>query len=263
MTSPRSFIRMMKDFTGQVIIVASSSPSPPGAKFIVVKKPFVGDKDEEQEQQDISFQKVDGVLRVEGIKETGIFAEIDLSKGDLCLSINGVPAISENVAVRALARSQGNVALLMFPLANFWRSMVELTIDARYDRWWKSGSECVLFAGNDDSHPINILFNQETALCTIHDNNGDVQVKTMNTIIHRVMKLLQQSIQSYISTPKKKRDSSRSLSVSPSGKLQNPSDVYKRALVKLDEMRESGRFSEEEYARAKRALTENAINTAR
>jgi len=257
-TSPRSFIRMIKDFTGQVIIVASSSPSPPGAKFILAKKP------EQQEQQEISFRKVDGVLRVEGIKETGIFAEIDLSKGDICLSINGVPAISENVAIRALARAQGNVALLMFPLANFWRSMVELTIDAKYDRWWKSSSECVLFVGNDNSRPINLSFNHETALCTIQDNNdGDVQVKTMNTIIHRVMKLLKESIQSYITTPKKKRDSSRSLSVSPSGRLQNPSDVYKRALVKLDEMRESGRFSEAEYAAAKRALTENAINTAK
>jgi len=261
-TSPRSFIRMMKDFTGQIVIMASSDPSPPGAKFIVVKKSFefVGDKDEEQ---DISFQKLNGILRVEGIKEAGIFAETDISEGDLCLSINGVPAISENVAMRALARTQGNVALLLFPMANFWRSMVELTIETKYDRWWKSSSECVLFVGNDNAHPINLVFSQETGLCTIQDNtDSDVQVKTMNTIIHRVMKLLQQSIQSYISTPKKKRDSSRSLSVSPSGKLQNPSDVYKRALVKLDEMRESGRFSEEEYARAKRALTENAINTA-
>jgi NADH:ubiquinone oxidoreductase subunit D len=50
--------------------------------------------------------------------------------------------------------------------------------------------------------------------------------------------------------------------VSPGGKLQNRSDVYKRALVKLDEMRENGKLSEEDYDNAKRALTEVAINTA-
>jgi len=258
--SPRSFIRMMKDFNGQIVIMASSSPSLPGAKFIVVKKPSLGDKDDEQ---GISFQKVNGILRVEGIKEAGIFAETDISEGDLCLSIDGVPAISENVAMRALVRAQGDVALLMFPMSNFWKSMVELTIEDKYDRWWKSSSECVLFLGNDDAHPVNLSFNQETGLCTIQDNtDSDVQVKTMNTIILRVMKLLKESIQSYITTPKKKRDSSRSLSVSPGGKLQNRSDVYKRALVKLDEMRENGKLSEADYANAKRALTEVAINTA-
>ena len=257
--SPRSFIRMMKDFNGQIVIMASSSPPPPGAKFIVVKKTFVGGKDEEQ---DISFQKVNGILRVEGTKEAGIFAETDISQGDLCLSIDGVPAISENVAMRAFTRAQGNVALLMFPMSTFWKSMVELTIEDKYDRWWKSRSECVLFWGNDNSHPVNLSFNEETGLCVIQDNNdSDVRVKTMNTIILRVMTLLKDSIQSYITSPKKKRDSSRSLSVSPGGKLQNRSDVYKRALVKLDEMRENGRLSEADYASAKRALTEVAINS--
>ncbi|KAL7499324.1 hypothetical protein ACHAWT_009999 [Skeletonema menzelii] len=260
-TSPRSFIRMMKDITGQVTVMASSGPSPPGAKFIVVTKPLVDDEDEEQ---DISFQKLDGILRVEGIKSAGIFAETDISKGDLCLSINGVPAISENVAMRAWSRAQGNAALLIFPMSNFWRSMVELTIEAKYDRCWKSSSECVLFLGNDNAHPINLLFDPETALCTIQDKaDSDVEVKNMNTIIHRLMKLIKESIQSYITTTKNKRDSSRSLSVSPSGKLQSPSDVYKRALVKIDEMRENGRLSEAEYASAKRALTENAINMAK
>jgi hypothetical protein len=258
--SPRSFIRKMKDFNGQIVIMASSSPSPPGAKFIVVKKSSFGDKDVEQ---DISFQKVNGVLRVEGIKEDGIFAETDISEGDLCLSIDGVPAISENVAMRALVRAHGDVALLMFPMSNFWKSMVELTIENKYERWWKSRSECVLFLGNDDAHPVNLSFNQETGICTIQDNtDSDVKVKTMNTIILRVMKLLKESIQSYITTPTKRRDSSRSISVSPGGKLQNRSDVYKRALVKLDEMRENGKLSEEDYDNAKRALTEVAINTA-
>ena len=140
--------------------------------------------------------------------------------------------------------------------------MVELTIDDKYDRWWKSRSECVLFLDSDSAHPVNLLFDEETGLCTIQDDTGsDVNVKTMNTIISRVMTVLKESIQSYITAPKKKRDTSRSLSVSPSGKLQNRSDVYKRALVKLDEMRESGRLSDADYASAKRALTEVAINT--
>ena len=258
-TSPRSFIRMMKDITGQVAIMASSGPSPPGAKFVVVKK-RLGDDEEE----DISFQKLDGILRVEAINDAGIFADTGISEGDLCLSINGVPAISENVAMRALSRTQGNAALLMFRMSNFWRSMVELTIDEKYDRWWKSSFECVLFLGNDNANPTNLLFDPDTALCTIQDSpDSDVEVNTMNTIIQRLMKLLKESIQSYITTPKKRRDSSRSLSVSPSGKLHTPSDVYKRALVKLDEMRENGRLSEAEYASAKRALTENAINMAK
>ena len=257
--SPRSFIRMMKDVRGQIFIMASSSPSPPGAKFIVVEKSTRG---YEEEEQDISFQKVNGVLRVQSIKETGVFEGADIGEGDLCLSIDGVPAISESVAMRALTRAHGNVALLVFPMANFWKSVVELTIDDKYDRWWKSRSECVLFLDSDSSHPVNLLFDEETGLCTIQDNaGGDVNVKTMNTIISRVMKVLKESIQSYITAPKKKRDTSRSLSVSPSGKLQNRSDVYKRALVKLDEMRESGRLSDADYASAKRALTEVAINT--
>jgi hypothetical protein len=262
--SPRSFIRMMKDFSGKVVIMASSSPSPPGAKFIVVDKSVssLGLAGEEEEQ-DIYFQKINGVLRVQGIKETGIFAEGDIGKGDLCLSIDGVPAISERVAIRALARAQGNVALLIFPMSNFWKSMVELTVDGKYDRWWKSSSECTLFLGNDNAHPVNLSFNEETGLCTIQDNiHSNVNVKIMNTIILRVMKVLRESIQSYITVPNKARDSSRSLSVSPSGKLQNRSDVYKRALVKLDEMRANGRLSESDYASAKRALTEVAINTS-
>jgi hypothetical protein len=257
--SPRSFIRMMKDVRGQIFVMASSSPSPPGAKFIVVKKSTLG---YEEEEQGISFQKVNGVLRVQSIKETGVFAESNIGEGDLCLSIDGVPAISENVAMRSLTRAHGNVALLVFPMANFWKSVVELTIDDKYDRWWKSRSECVLFLDSDSSHPVNLSFDEETGLCAIQDNTGsDVNVKTMNTIISRVMKVLKESIQSYITAPKKKRDTSRSLSVSPSGKLQNRSDVYKRALVKLDEMRESGRLSDADYASAKRALTEVAINT--
>jgi len=50
-----------------------------------------------------------------------------------------------------------------------------------------------------------------------------------------------------------------SLSVSPSGRMKNRSDNYKRALIELDEMRENGKLSAKEYESARRALAQEAI----
>ena len=49
--------------------------------------------------------------------------------------------------------------------------------------------------------------------------------------------------------------------VSPSGKMQNRSDVYRRALIKLDEMREAG-MPQEEYDAGRQALAQVAISNA-
>lgn len=85
----------------------------------------------------------------------------------------------------------------------------------------------------------------------------------MNIIIDRAMKLLTESMEAYRIKPKKQvRDSSRSLSVSPSGKMKNRSDVYRRALIKLDEMRENGTISVKDYEAGRHALAQVAIQTA-
>lgn len=52
------------------------------------------------------------------------------------------------------------------------------------------------------------------------------------------------------------------MSVSPSGKMKNRSDVYRRALIKLDEMREAGTLSKKDYEAGRQALAKVAIDTA-
>ena len=94
------------------------------------------------------------------------------------------------------------------------------------------------------------------------DNNEEhgVDLKCMNTIIDRVMKLLIESINAYRARPNKREQSScRSLSVSASGKINNRSDVYRRALIKLDEMRDNGKLSANDYEAGKQALAQVAI----
>ena len=146
-------------------------------------------------------------------------------------------------------------------MPEFWKSIVELLVDRKYVRWWNKDSECRLIWGNNDVAPITLSFDAQTGLCTA-DNNEEhgVDLKCMNTIIDRVMKLLIESINAYRARPNKREQSScRSLSVSASGKINNRSDVYRRALIKLDEMRDNGKLSANDYEAGKRALTQVAI----
>lgn len=262
--TPRSFIRIMKDCVGKVTIMMSDSPSPPGSRFVVKKHKSTGFGRLAEESEDITLGEVNGLVRVQDIAADGVFIGSPISKGDICLSVDGVPAVSDGVATRALGRSQSIVAMLVFSLPGFWKSLVEFIIDEKYNRWWKKDTQCILLWGNEDCTPITLTFDEQTGLCKADDNEeNEIDLKYMNIIISRVMKLLTESIKAYRSAPKKGvRGSSRSLSVSAPGQMKNRSDVYRRALIKLDEMKENGTLSAKDYEAGKRALAQVAIQTA-
>ncbi|EJK45414.1 hypothetical protein THAOC_35972 [Thalassiosira oceanica] len=266
---PRSVIRMMKDFEGDVVLMVSDSPSPPGAKFVVRRHKVSNSIDWATNSSEMAFQSIDGLVRFESISPDGIFADSSIVKGDICMSIDGVPAANTKVAQRALNRSQslqGTVAVLYFSLPNFWRSVVQLTINEKYNRYWKDDTECTLYLdGEEESAPVGLVFDMRSGLCRVDgDDVHGVDLSHTNTIIKRVMSLLGETMRAYKKDPKDKlRDSSRSLSVSPSGKLKNRSDVYRRALIKLDEMRENGAISAKDYDAGKHALAEVAIQAAK
>jgi len=261
---PRSVMRIIKDLVGKVVIMLTDSPSPPGCRFVVKRHNYTGFGTVSKLVEDITLESVNSLVRVRGIKEDGIFQGSPICKGDICLSVDGVPAVSEGVAARALGRSNSMVALLIFSLPDFWKGMVEFSIDEKYNRWWKKDNLCALLWGNQDCAPITLNFDESTGLCSASGNEEkDVDLRYINITAERIMKLLTNTIKDYQATSfnKKRRDSSRSLSVSPSGKMQNRSDVYRRALIKLDEMREAG-MSQEEYEAGRQALAQVAISNA-
>lgn len=260
---PRSVIRMLKDLTGMVTVAASDGPSPPGARFVVKKCRSTGlGKQNGPASQDIVFQNMDGLVSVVEIAEDGLFAGSPISKGDICLSIDGVPALNAEVARRSLARSQNIVAMLIFSLSGFWKNVVEFIIDEKFNRWWKKNSECTLLS--EDCTPITLMFDERTSLCkTQGSKENEVDLRYMNIIIERVMNLLKGSMMAYRKEPREKvRSKSRSLSVSASCEMKNRSDVYRRALIKLDEMRENGKLSAKDYEAGRLALAQVAIQTA-
>jgi len=261
---PRSVMRITKDLVGKVVIMLTDSPSPPGCRFVVKRHNYTGFGTASKLAEDITLESVNSLVRVRGIKEDGIFQGSPICKGDICLSVDGVPAVSEGVAARALGRSNSMVALLIFSLPDFWKGMVEFSIDEKYNRWWKKDNLCALLWGNQDCAPITLNFDESTGLCSASGNEEkDVDLRYINITAERIMKLLTNTIKDYQATSinKKRRDSSRSLSVSPSGKMQNRSDVYRRALIKLDEMREAG-MPQEEYDAGRQALAQLAISNA-
>ena len=264
---PRSVMRIMKDTIGNYLVMVTDSPSPPGSRF-VVKKHFhkgFGSMKSDSKLEDITFQQVNGLIRIQDIAENGIFVEQPISKGDICLSVDGIPATTEEIATRALGRSHTVAAILVFSLPEFWKSVVDYLIDEKYNRWWKTKTECTLLLGSEDCTPITLLFDQETGLCSAEGNEeNEIDLSDMNTILERVMNLLRQSMEAYRTIPKERvRESSRSMSVTPSGKMKNRSDVYRRALIKLDEMRENGHISVEDYEAGRHALAQVAIQTAK
>ena len=261
-------MRMLKDINGDILIMLTDCPSPPGARFVVKKKPDTAeasilDGSDTDITRDIKFESTNGLVRVKDVDATGIFSETPINEGDICLSIDGVPLTSNIVAARALGRSQSIVALLIFSLPTFWMRIVDFTVDEKYHRWWKKETVCTLLHGSDDCTPITLNFDEKFGLCTAEGNEDyEIDVRYINIILDRVMKLLVKSVNAYRMAPKERtRDSSRSLSVSPSGKMKNRSDVYRRALVKLDEMRENGKLSAAEYEAGKHALAQVAIQT--
>ncbi|KAL3812153.1 hypothetical protein ACHAXA_001860 [Cyclostephanos tholiformis] len=260
---PRSVIRIMKDLVGMLAITMSDCPSPPGSRFVVTKSKL---KKFGEEMKDITFNMSHGLVRVQAVAENGIFSQSQIKDGDICLSIDGIPAVSDGVATRVLGRSHSFVSILIFSLPEFWKRIVDYLVDTKYVRWWQKDSECKLYLKGSDFAPITLSFDAHTGLCS-EDNNEehDVDLKCMNTIIDRVMKLLMESINACHGRgrPDKERRSGRSLSVSASGKITNRSDVYRRALIKLDEMRENGKLSPKDYEAGKHALAQLAIQTAR
>ena len=166
------------------------------------------------------------------------------------------------------------VAMLVFSMTDFWKSsIVEFTVDEKYNRWWKRDNQCTLLWGDEDCAPIILTFDESTGMCTAEgDEENEVDLSHMNIIIERIMCMLTGSIKAYqaakydsvrgTSPHTTVRGSSRSMSVSPSGKMKNRSDVYRRALIKLDEMREAGTLSKKDYEAGRQALAKVAIDTA-
>jgi hypothetical protein len=242
-----------------VVVMASDGPSPPGARFVVKKHASTGFGRRKGRAspvaQDLRFRTVNSLVSVE-VAADGIFSRSPISAGDICLSVDGVPAggpAGKEVAARAMRRSQSIVALLMFSVLTFRKSVVELAVDAGYGRWWKSESVCVLLPGDDEEGaPITLTFKNDErkdaaeplpSSCTAEGNEGNkVDVQRINTIIERVMGLLTESVRAT---------------------MKNRSNVYRRALIKLEEKRENGALATTENDAGGQALAQGAILTAK
>ena len=276
--SPRHFLRMFKEHDDRVTITATDSPPIPGSIFSVVRKekdanPDFGclkaDQEDTTDSLGISFKMVKGLVRVREVSANGIFANTEISPGDVCLMVDGVPATNLNTAVRALALARGVTSLLTFSLQKLWSNLVDLMISGEYTRHWR-GSECELTA--DDKYRMSIQFDSISGMC-FEEAPGMESIKSdlqqMNTIIERVMDMLTQSIKVCRGpSDSRNRDSStcrssRGLSVSADGSMKGRSDVYKRALIKLEEMKASDKLSTKDYIDAKHVLASMAIQNSK
>eukprot|EP00804_Cyclotella_cryptica_P009447 CCRYP_017780-RB/>CCRYP_017780-RB protein AED:0.01 eAED:0.01 QI:1656/1/1/1/0.5/0.33/3/381/893 len=274
--SPRHFMRLFKDADNKITIMASDSPPIPGSVYSVVRKEkgylpdFERWKSNPEDTSDalgISFEMINGLVRVREVCSDGIFADSLISAGDVCLMIDGVPATNLNTAVRALALARGATSLLTFSLHNLWSNLMDLMISDEYTRCWR-GSECELTS--ESKHLINVHFDSVSGLCFEETQGSEIMksdLSKMNTIIKRVMDMLIQSIQ-VCREPSDSRSSrgssccrTHSISVSPNGSVKGRSDVYRRALIKLEEMKASGKLSTKDYNDAKHALASVAIQS--
>jgi hypothetical protein len=269
--NPKHFMRLFKDADCKVTIMASDEPPVPGSIFTVVRKekdslPDIlslrSNPEDTADTLGISFEMVNDLVRVREVSPYGIFANSSISKGDICLMVDGVAATNLQSAVRALAFARGAISLLTFPLQNLWSNLMDLMISDEYNRNWR-GSVCEL---SHRGHPISIHFDYISGLCfekTTCIEKADVY--KMNTIIERVMDMLIQSIKICREQTNQRGSSvhsttrTRSISVSASGSMKGRSDVYRRALIKLEEMKASGKLSKKDYADAKHALMNVAI----
>lgn len=279
--NPRHFMRLFKDAESMVTIMASDEPPIPGSIFSVVRKEKDYRPDVELLKSNpydtadtlgMSFEMVNGLVRIKEVNPHGVFGNNTISPGDICLMVDGVPATNLNSAVRSLAFARGAISLLTFPLNSLWSNLVELMISDEYMRHWR-GSTCELTEVS--GYPINIHFDSISGL-VFEETPGTEGMKAdlcrMNTIIERVMDMLVQSIkvcrEETSSDPRgsigsKSHSRTRSLSVSASGSMKGQSDVYRRALIKLEEMKASGKLTNKDYNDAKHALMNVAIQPSR
>lgn len=270
-------MRLFRDAESKLTIMASEDPPIPGCSFIVVRK----EKDTLPDLQllkthpndtldtlGMSFEiDPNGLVRVREIDPDGLFATSRIASGDICLMVDGVPATTLHSAVRSLAFARGAVSLLTFPLSKLWRNLLDLTIREEYSINWRGSTTCELTAHNKE-HPIRIHFDSISGSCfeetgTCESIQSDLS--QMNTIVERTMDMLIQSIKIYREPPDARGSvesttRSRSVSVSASGSLRGRSDVYRRALIKLEEMMASGKLSKQDYKEAKQALMLVAIH---
>jgi len=183
--------------------------------------------------EDLRFRTVRGLVRVAEVAADGIFALSGIKAGDICLSVDSVPAADADVAARALGRSLSIVALLVFSVRALWKRVVELVVGERYGRWWKSDSVCVLIPSSGEAGASVVLFFKNDdhddgaattpCHCTAEGNEADeVDVARINMIINRVMDLLAKSVRAT---------------------MKNCSDVYRRALMKQAETRKNQTLS--------------------
>jgi len=88
---------------GTVTVMVSTGPSRPGTRFVVRRHTreteIIGGRSEAADG--IVLELVNGLVRVRHVAEDGIFADSHICIGDICLSVDGVPATCEKVAPRA------------------------------------------------------------------------------------------------------------------------------------------------------------------
>jgi len=256
--NPQSFYRMTKDAVGKIVIKSSIGTSPPGTLYRVVKKKHMvvlgrkSDLSNTVNELGISFESTDGLIRVKEVSE--YFSE-SISKGDICLSIDGEVCHSLRKTVNSFSLANGAVALLIFPMLDMWKGMAELMVDKKYSREW-NGAECELLEEGGDSHAISLKVDEKTGLCSIEgDEMNNINISNMNSMIKQVLGVLKDAIQA--SRPLSRGNSTKTSSLSPdstrysastAGKaIKNQSDVYKRAVAKLEKMREDGLLSSKDY----------------
>ena len=110
--------------------------------------------------RDITFQTINGLIGVRDVAADRLFSDSPISEGGVCLSVDGVPALSADVVARALRRLQSTVAMLVLSLTGLWKNVVEFIIDEKFDRWWKRDFACTLLQGDGDRAPITLSFNE-------------------------------------------------------------------------------------------------------
>ena len=271
--NPKHFMRLFKDADCKVTIMASNEPPVPGSTFTVVRKekdslPDIhslrSNPEDTADTLGIGFEMINGLVRVREVSPHGIFANSRISKGDICLMIDGVAATNLHSVVRSLAFARGAVSLLTFPLYNLWNNLMDLMISDDYNRHWRE-SVCEM-SNSHIGNTISIHFDYVSGLCFEKSTGIEKDdISKMNTIIERVMDMLVQSINICRDQTNHRGSSvhstarTRSVSVSANGSMKGRSDVYRRALIKLEEMKASGKLSKKDYADAKHALLNVAI----
>ena len=180
-------MRRLNQSSRIVFVKASDGRSIPGSRFVVRDC---------RKTRGVEFEDVQGLVRIKSVELRSPFAR-SVAAGDVCLSVDGLPATKASAALEAFSRRRGGTkALLVFSLGEFWRSLVDYFFDASNSRCWNEVmNECTLCL--DTGLTVRLSFDQITGAC-VPDVEG-YNVVELNSISRGVIRLLSDSMSMYVS----------------------------------------------------------------